>query len=351
MLVTNPVNVRYLSGFTGGDSFLLLYRSSGKTVCPVIISDPRFTIQITEEAPGYEAVIRPPGQEMSEAILKCLGTKSRGKMAVEAETLAIAARDRIATKLPNWELVPTCAIVEELRQIKCADEIKLIRHAIDVAYQAFVAVREIDFPQSPCPSSWSEIGIRNQLEHWMRLRGAEEKSFPSIIAAGPRAALPHAVPTKQTLENQSHLLFDWGAVVDGYMSDLTRVLILSPTKKLRAIYETVLKAQTEAIKAIKPGKTGEEIDAVARGIIKDAGFGKYFQHGLGHSLGLEIHENPRFRIGSKAVIKPGMVMTVEPGIYIKDWGGVRIEDDILVTKTGCDVLSKHVPKLFDEMVQ
>ena len=184
----------------------------------------------------------------------------------------------------------------------------------------------------------------------MRLLGAEEKSFPPIIAAGGRAALPHANPTSQTSERQSLLLFDWGAVVNGYMSDLTRVLIFTPNnKKLRTVYETVLQAQLAAIAAIKPGKVCEEIDAVARNIIKDAGFGKHFGHGLGHSIGLRVHEAPRFTPGDKTVLKPGMVLTVEPGIYLKGWGGVRIEDMILVTKSGCEVLTRAVPKTFEEM--
>jgi Xaa-Pro aminopeptidase len=196
----------------------------------------------------------------------------------------------------------------------------------------------------------SEIDICIAMEHQMRLFGAEEKSFPSIIGAGGRAALPHATPSKKTISREQLLLFDWGCVVNGYMSDLTRVLILRPNQRLRVIYETVLEAQEAAIAAIKPGKVCKDIDTIARNIIKDAGFGKYFDHGLGHSIGLQIHENPRFRQDDDAVLKAGMVLTVEPGIYIKGWGGIRIEDDILVTKTGCEVLSRALPKKYDEMV-
>jgi Xaa-Pro aminopeptidase len=134
------------------------------------------------------------------------------------------------------------------------------------------------------------------------------------------------------------------------MSDLTRVLILQPSKRLQTVYETVLKAQQAAIAAIKPGKICEEIDTIARNIIKDAGFEKYFDHGLGHSIGLQVHENPRFRKDDKTVLKAGMVMTVEPGIYFRAWGGIRIEDDVLVTKSGCEVLSHEVPKSYEEMI-
>lgn len=344
-LVTNSINVRYLSGFTGGDGYLIVRRGGDD----ILLSDPRFTIQIEEECPTLSAHIRPGGETMPRAIVKTIGksvfrTKG-GRLAVEAESMTLAERVRVFSKLDNWELVPTQGWVEELRQIKDRTEIVLIRKAIDAAYRAFCDVRKL------LHADKSEIDIRNELEYRMRIRGAEEKSFPSIIGAGPRAALPHCVPSETKLAGQSHLLFDWGAIVNGYMSDLTRVLIFSPTnKKLKTIYETVLKAQQAAIKVIKPGKTGQEIDAVARNIISDAGFGKYFNHGLGHSMGLEIHEAPRFAVGHATVLKPGMIMTVEPGIYIKNWGGVRIEDDVLITKTGCEVLSRHIPKSFDEMI-
>lgn len=343
-LVTNPINVRYLSGFTGGDAVLIVKRNGDD----VLLSDPRFTIQVEEECPTLSAHIRPAGETMPQAVAKTIGKSAfrtkGGRLAVEAESMTLAERIRVFSKLDNWESVPTQAWVEGLRQIKDRAEIASIRKAIDAAYRALCDVRKL------LRADMSEIDVRNELEYRMRIRGAEEKSFPSIIGAGPRAALPHGVPSEMKLAGQSHLLLDWGAVVDGYMSDLTRVLILSPAnKKLKTVYETVLKAQQAAIKAIKPGKTGQEIDAVARNMIADAGFGKYFNHGLGHSLGLEIHEAPRFAVGHTTVLKPGMIMTVEPGIYIKNWGGVRIEDDVLVTKTGCEVLSKQVPKSFDEM--
>lgn len=354
MLVTNPINVRYLSGFTGGDSYLLVKRNGED----ILLSDPRFTIQVEEECPGLAAHIRPAGETLPEAVSRTIGRslfnqpslgKRGGRLAIEAESLTLAERVRVFSKLADWELVPTQGLVEELRQIKDRSEIALIRKAIDTAFFAFNDVRR------KLRADMSEIDIRNELEYRMRLCGAEEKSFPSIIGAGHRAALPHGTPSKLKLVGQSHLLIDWGAIVDGYMSDLTRVLIFSIkskpiNKKLKTIYETVLRAQQAAINAVKPGKTGQEIDAIARNIIKDAGFSKHFNHGLGHSMGLEIHEAPRFAVGHATVLKPGMIMTVEPGIYLKDWGGVRIEDDILITKTGCEVLSRHVPKSFDEMI-
>ena len=338
LLITNPLNRRYLTGFTGTTGILLM-QPGGDT----ILSDPRYTIQIEEECPDLTAVIRPRSEPTSKTLAKLLG-KTTGKLGIEAESVTIAEQERLFQHLSHWEPIPTKSVVEELRQIKDRYELARIRQAINVADRAFQYVR------SQLKLTMSEIDICIMLEHQMRLLGAEDRSFPSIVGAGARAALPHATPTAQTSLGQSHILFDWGCVLDGYMSDLTRVLILSPkNKKLRTVYETVLSAQEAAIAAIKPGKTCEEIDTVARNIITEAGFGKHFGHGLGHALGLQIHENPRFAPKDQTVLKAGMVLTVEPGIYLKGWGGVRIEDDVLVTKTGCEVLSRWVPKSFEAM--
>ena len=343
LLIANPLNLRYLTGFTGGSGCILL-QPCGDT----ILSDPRFTIQIEEECPDLDAVISPRSESTSKTLAKLLG-KTTGKLGIEAESVTIAQQERLFQHLSHWESVPTKNVVEELRQLKDRYELDRIRKAIDVADHAFQYVR------SQLTNSMSESDICNMLEHKMRLLGAEDRSFPSIIGAGARAALPHATPTAQTSLGQSHLLLDWGCVVDGYVSDLTRVLILTSqsksaqSKKLRTVYETVLTAQEAAIAAIKPGKTCEEIDTVARNIITEAGFGKHFGHGLGHAIGMQVHENPRLAPKDRMVLKAGMVLTVEPGIYLKGWGGVRIEDDVLVTKTGCEVLSRNVPKSFDEM--
>ena len=342
-LVTNPINVRYLTGFTGGTAYLLI-QPDGDT----ILSDPRFTIQIEEECPDLHAVIRPRSETTSKTLLKILGKTTAGQLGVESETMTIAQHERLFEFLSHWQSVPVKGVVEELRHVKDHDEIAHIRRAIDIAAGAFKTERELLVQLSP----WqNEIGVSISLENEMRILGAEDRSFPSIIGAGARAALPHATPSKQKILGQSHLLFDWGCVIDGYMSDLTRVVIFEPhNKKLRTVYETVREAQEAAIAAIKPGKVCEEIDAVARNIIADAGFGKHFGHGLGHAIGLQVHENPRLAPENKTVLKAGMVLTVEPGIYLKGWGGIRIEDDVLVTPSGCEVLSKMVPKSFDEMV-
>ncbi|MDR2755963.1 MAG: Xaa-Pro peptidase family protein [Planctomycetaceae bacterium] len=339
ILISNPINVRYLTGFTGV-GYLIIKRSGD-----IILSDRRFTIQIEDECPNLDVYLRSVNEPLIQAVGQVIGKTTSGSLGIEAESITLVKREQLAQIIPAWKIVSTQNFVEELRQIKDRNEIQLIRKAIDTAYRAWLDLRSFLKPE------WSEIDIRNELEYRMRLSGADDKSFPSIIGIGPRAALPHGSPSSLKLIGQSHLLIDWGTIIDGYMSDLTRVLIFQKKdKKLRTVYETVLKAQEAAIKAVKPGKSCNEIDAVARSVIHDAGFGKYFDHGLGHSFGLEIHESPRLVGGDHTVLKPGMVLTVEPGIYLKGWGGVRIEDDIIVTKTGCEVLSDFIPKSFDDMI-
>jgi Xaa-Pro aminopeptidase len=238
----------------------------------------------------------------------------------------------------------TAGLIEQLREVKDKHEIAEIREAARYAEQAFAVLRATLRPNR------TEKEVADDLEHQIRLFGGKGTSFPSIIAVGARAALPHARPTDKTIGADDFVLVDWGATARHYKSDLTRVLVtgrISP--KLERIYGVVLEAQEQAIAAIRPGVTGREVDAVARKVITDAGFGKQFGHGLGHGIGLDIHEAPRLNSANDKPLKPGMVVTVEPGIYLPGWGGVRIEDDILVTKSGHEVLTS-VPKQLNEMV-
>lgn len=340
LLVTNFTNVTYLSGFTGDDSCLLVHAGGGET----LISDPRYTTQLGEECPGLDLFIRPPGLTMHEAIGKVAVRAKVGRMGAEADSMTLGLRDRISRELPRTEIVPQSGLVERLRERKDADEIARIREAIWFAEKAFAVLRASLRPEK------TEKQIADEMEMQLRLFGARGCSFPTIIAAGPRAALPHARATSSPIGDVDFVLVDWGADGNLYKSDLTRVLItgrISP--KLERVYRVVLSAQQQAIAAIRPGVVAHDVDAVARGVIAEAGFGRYFGHGLGHGLGLEIHEAPRLAAKSATVLRPGMVVTVEPGIYLPGWGGVRIEDDVLVTRTGCEVLTS-VPKTLEEMV-
>jgi len=339
LLVTSFTNVTYLSGFTGDDSYLLA-RPDGET----LISDPRYTTQLEEECPGLDLLIRPPGVSMLKATVKAIRAAKIRLLGVEGGSMTVGLREELAVALPNVEFVVTDGLVERLRLVKDKMEIDRTRDAVRMAEKAFEVLR------STLRKEKTEKQVAAELDFAMRQFGAKGCAFPSIVAVGPRAALPHATPGLATIGSGDLLLVDWGAHEGMYRSDLTRVLVtgrISP--KLRKVYQTVLNAQVAAIKAVRPGIVAEKVDAVARGIIAKAGFGRRFGHGLGHGLGLDIHEGPRLAVGSKTVLRPGMIVTVEPGIYLPGWGGVRIEDDVLVTRSGHEVLT-GASKSFEEAV-
>jgi Xaa-Pro aminopeptidase len=339
LLVTSFTNVTYLTGFTGDDSYLLV-RPDGE----LLLTDGRYTTQLSEECPELELLIRRPGVKILEALIKLLRSAGLSRLAVEGDSMTVAMRDQIAEKLPKLEILATTGQVEEFRLIKDQEEIAEIRQAVRYAEKAFAVLR------AGLRTEQSEKDVADELDHQMRQFGAKAASFPSIVAVGPRAALPHATPGQHRLGESELLLVDWGASGRLYKSDLTRVLVtgkISP--KLRRVYGVVLAAQTQAIAAVRPGATAHDVDRVARGIIAKAGFGRRFDHGLGHGLGLDVHEAPRLAAKNPTVLKPGMVVTVEPGIYLPGWGGVRIEDDVLVIRGGHEVLTS-VPKQLDEMI-
>ena len=339
LLVTNFKNVTYLTGFTGDDSFLLV-TASGET----LISDKRYTTQLEEECPGLKLEIREPGERMLPVTTSVVERVSIKRLGIEAESATVSLERSLAKALPNVELIATDSLVERLRIVKDKDEIAQTRLACRQAERAFEVVRALLTPQM------TELEVAAELEYQARRFGAKALSFPAIVAVGPRSALPHATPTAAKLASSEFLLVDWGANSGLYMSDLTRIIVtgkISP--KLRKVYGVVLTAQLAATSAIRPGVTCEQVDRVARKIISKAGFGRAFGHGLGHGTGLEIHEAPRLAAGQKTKLRPGMIVTVEPGIYLPGWGGVRIEDDVLVTRTGHEVLS-DVPKQLEDCV-
>lgn len=338
LLVTNFKNVTYLTGFSGDDSYLLLSKDGA-----IVISDSRYEEQLQDECADVELVIRGTTDTMLGSVEKVLKGARFQRVGIEAASIPLATYNTMREKLDSVELAPTDSLVEQLREIKDKSEIDKLREAVDYAQRAFAVIRAGLKPEQ------TELQVAHDLEHQARGFGAGGCSFPPIVAVGSRAALPHASPTRRQIGESDFVLIDWGADVDGYKSDLTRVLVtgkLSP--KLERIYRLVLKAQVAAIEAIKPGMTCGEVDAVARNIITKGGHGKHFGHGLGHGLGIDIHEQPRLSRTSKQELKAGMVITVEPGIYLPGFGGVRIEDDILVTRTGHEVLTS-VPKQVEDM--
>ncbi len=339
LLVTSAPNVTYLTGFTGDSSYLLLTHEK-----QILLSDGRYLTQIEEECPGLEMNIRRAGFLIHQQVIKVLRAAGISRLAIEADSITVSTRERIAEKLPKLAIGATSGMVEHLRQVKDREELALIRQAARIAEKSFAVIR------AGLRLEQTEKQIGDALERQFRLFGGDGPAFPPIVAVGPRAALPHATLTDRQVGDGDILLVDWGAQWRLYKSDLTRVLVTAKiSTKLRRVYEVVLRAQARAIAAIRPGTPTTEVYAAARSVIADAGFGRRFNHGIGHGFGLEIHESPRMSAKSTAMLKPGMVVTVEPGVYIPGWGGVRIEDDILVTRDGHEVLTT-LPKQLEEMV-
>ncbi|MCH5377551.1 MAG: Xaa-Pro peptidase family protein [Planctomycetes bacterium] len=339
MLVTNFTNVTYLTGFTGDDSYLLVSASGD-----LMLSDFRYIQQLAEECPGLETSIRKAGTEISEDVGKAVQAGKFRRLAVEAASMTVALHAQLSAKLSGVELIPTTQLVEHLREIKDREEIAAIRDAILMAERAFAVVRASLRPEQ----TEKEIGY--ELENQIRRFGGSRCSFTPIVGVGPRGALPHATLSDRRVGESDFVLIDWGARGPLYVSDLTRILVTGKIPpKLEAIYGVVLRAQQAGIAAIRPGAVMQDVDAAARKVIEDAGYGKRFGHSLGHGIGLQVHELPRLAARQERKLKAGMVVTVEPGIYLPGWGGVRIEDDILVTRTGHEVLS-NVPREFADCV-
>jgi len=334
MLITNPRNVTYLTGFTGEDSYLLLSPRHTQ-----IFSDSRFETQLKDECPEIPFEIRTARTLMPDFLASHLAKLEIASLGIEGSSMTVSVRDLLVEKLKPIDLVPQPALVEELRAVKDAEEIAQIRLAVRQAERGF------DLMRSLLVTSQTEREAAHELEHGMRRFGTLRAAFEPIIAVGDRSALPHYRAGLRRFDESGFTLVDWGAVSGGgYHSDLTRLLVTSKLPpKLHQIYGVVLKAQLAGIAAIRPGARCQDVDAAARKVIEQAGYAKYFGHGLGHGIGLDIHELPRLSPISTDELRPGMIVTVEPGIYLPGVGGVRIEDDILVTRDGCEVLSS-VPK-------
>jgi len=342
LLVSSVASVRYLTGFTGDSSWLFLAPG-----CQIILSDTRYETQLQNECPGLPAEIRDAGRTIIDLAVNRIAATGAKRAGFESEHLTVAAWQSLSGQLAasSATLVPASGLVERLREVKDRCELAQIREAIHVAERGIGVVR------SSLRPSQTETEIRFLLEAAMRDFGGHGTAFEPIVGVGPTAALPHAHAASRRVSEHPVLLVDWGAVSSqGYRSDLTRVFITGkPTKYIEKIYNTVLSAQQAAIAAIRPGALCADVDRIARSLIADAGFGQFFGHGLGHGFGLEIHESLRMSPLSKQKFEPGMVITVEPGIYLPDKFGVRIEDDVLVTATGCEVLTS-VPREFEQSI-
>jgi Xaa-Pro aminopeptidase len=343
LLVTNPRDIRYLTGFVGDDSWAVIAAADGP---PTIFSDFRFQEQIAREAP--HAAVRIRKDSLADELARFLAARRITGLALQAGYVTLAQRQTLRRKLPGTRLVAKDDGLLQQRAVKDAGEVLAIRKALHLAQEGFRRTLAQARP------GMTETQLAAVLEFEMRSLGADGPSFPSIVAVGTNASLPHAIPGSAKLRRGGIVLIDWGARWGGYCSDLTRTVALgSMPAKIREVYKVVLDAQLAGIAAVAPGRSVREVDAIARRVIAKAGYGGQFGHGLGHGIGLDIHEQPTLGQRGEGVLEPGHVVTVEPGIYLPGVGGVRIEDDVLVTSGGSgghEVLSDLPKDLASAMI-
>lgn len=338
LLVTDPIAVGYLSGFTGEDSWLVAGKGKGW-----LLTDSRFAEQAEADCPGFVVTVRKGS--LIEALGPIVRRKGVKRLAFDPDAVSVGLLGRLRKGLKGVRLMPVPQVLADLRVRKDATELAAIGRAVRVAEEAWAAFRK------SIRLGMTEQRLAAELEHQMRLAGADGPAFPTIVAIDAWAARPHAIPGGRRLKRGSVLLVDFGAKVGGYVSDLTRVLFAGKIRPLvRRVYGVVYAAQAAGIARVKPGVPLTQVDAAVRGVIADAGFGECFGHGTGHGIGRQVHEGPGLAPkGVKGNLEPGMVVTIEPGIYLKGRFGIRIEDDVLVTATGHRVLTR-VEKDLDAMI-
>jgi Xaa-Pro aminopeptidase len=337
-LVSNAQNRRYLSGFTGSAGYLLVTQDDA-----IIATDFRYYEQSGTQAPDYRLHKQVTGfDNWVPPLFSGLGGK---KIAFEAADMTVSTHSQFRkalSTLPEAEqpqLAPTTNLVEGLRVFKEPGEIEALQKAVDLGDAAFTYVAERVEP------GWTEKRVAWEIEKYIREHGGDALSFDTIIAGGPWGAMPHAYPRERKLEKGEGVVIDMGCEIDGYMSDLTRTIFLGkPDDQFKKIYDIVLTAQLTAEEMVHPGMSGNECHMIAHNVIEASGYGETFGHGLGHGIGLQVHEAPRVGRTSDDVLKDTMVFTIEPGIYITGWGGVRIEDMVVLDNGQARVMSK-APKL------
>ncbi|HEX9774936.1 MAG TPA: Xaa-Pro peptidase family protein [Actinomycetota bacterium] len=339
VLVTKPVNVRYLTGFSGSNGQLLVGDADA------FLTDPRYEEQSARECPDVERMIySTSAKTIGEAagMHAALGTLVERlgiqRLGVEAGHMTLAAAHAIREKLPVLTLVETNEVVETLRRVKDEGEISSIGRACAYADQALGELL------GALRDGMTEVECAAVLEDAMRRSGSEGASFPTIVAFGEQAAEPHHQPGRRALRAGDLIKLDFGAICDGYCSDMTRTIAFgTPSEEMTEVYRLVAGAQQAGVEAVRAGVTCGDVDAAARGYLREKGY--EFGHGTGHGLGLEVHEAPPVRAGAQQVLEPGMVITVEPGIYLPGIGGVRIEDSVVVREGGCDILTGSTKEL------
>ncbi|KAF1292287.1 peptidase M24 [Enterococcus sp. CU9D] len=330
-LVTSPYNLRYLTNFTGTTGLAVITLDKA-----FFVTDFRYTEQAAAQAQGFE-IIKNVGPIFDEVAKLCAQEELNG-LAFEENHVSFAEYSVLEEIIEETPLIPISGMIENLREVKDEEEIAITQKACAIADQGF------DYVLKTIKPGMTEIEVANQLDFYMRSLGASGVSFDTIVASGLRSAMPHGVASEKVIEQGDLITLDFGCYYQGYVSDMTRTFAIGdPGEKLREIYQVVLEAQLKVLEAAKPGLTGIQLDAVARDHITAAGYGEAFGHSTGHGIGLEIHEGPNVSFRADKQFVPGNIITDEPGIYLPGIGGVRIEDDLLITPDGNQVLT-HAPK-------
>lgn len=328
LLIQSYENRRYFSGFSGSNGYLLItHHSCG------LITDQRYTEQAKEQAPNFEIITY--GTDFFSTIKSVFSNKDISIIGFESESLSVHLFNQLQSLFNNYEWVPLTNEFLKIRRIKDDEEIEIIRQAISISDIAFNELLPLIKP------GMTEKEVAIELEYLMGKHGHDGPAFGTIVASDVRAALPHAVPSNNLIKEDHFLLIDYGVKYKGYMSDMTRTICIGlPNEELKQYYNLVQEALEKAVEYVKPGITGHELDAVVRQIFQKEGLEEFSLRGLGHGIGLQIHENPRIVLQSEEVLETGMVFTIEPGLYVPKKVGVRVEDVVLVTNNGCEVLTK-----------
>ncbi len=334
-LVTHLPNVRYLCGFTGSAGILAWAGERWR-----LFTDGRYTEQARAEVQEAQVVVgKAAPQVLAARWVAGSGARSCG---VEAEYLTLAARASWRKLMPRPRLGETSGLVMRLRMVKEPGELRRLREAVRLGDRLFRTAAGAIRP------GVRETEVAARLEYAARRAGADAMAFDTIVAGGARSALPHGRASSQTVPNTGFVIIDFGVILAGYCSDMSRTIYVGkPTAEARRVYRVVREAQQAAVAAVRAGVTAGEVDRAARGVLRRARLGKFFTHSTGHGVGLEIHEPPRLGSGQGEVLQPGMVVTIEPGVYLPGRGGVRIEDMVAVTETGCEVLTSTTKELIE----
>ena len=333
LLVSHLPHVRYLTGFSGSNG-LTIITPRGQ----YFLTDNRYRQQSKTEVVGFAIVVS--SDTLFQAARKHGILHGKKRIGFESQYLSVASYENLRKLFPSAKFVSKRSVIENIAAVKDESEIEVIKRAAAITDRVFKKVLGILKP------GVRELDVSAEISYWHQRYGADGDAFESIVASGPRGALPHGRATEKTICRGELVTLDFGCTYKGYNSDLTRtVAVGKPAERAKRIYKTVLEAQLKAIEATQPGVSARSLDRVARSHIRRKGFGKYFTHSLGHGLGIEIHEPLRLSVKSKDVVKEGNVFTIEPGIYIQGFGGVRIEDDVVVRETGCEVITKSPKEL------